>query len=289
MSDSSREPDALRVHRKAAKLDPSTKTSFRLWAKRSGGHLAKAFGEKIREPKQQRAGAAGGNGQTIGSVASSVPDSDCQQAGMHIPPSQSDAEDAAQFDSLIPEGDDEAERECLDGGRRSLSCHPEQGKVHTYCVKIVESMCQPGDDILPCLRLAPTCNIDVAAFAVPDFDAGSQTLDFNRFRICGIAHLTNCQAQKQAIAFCSCCEQGAQAWRAVVLHHHDAHFDGVCAELEILSSKCVHACAILDMCLASNGGIEGAIRASMSTRPGEAGIIHACASPCFMCVCMMGM
>ena len=190
MSDSSREPDALRANRKAAKLHPSTKTSFRHWAKRSGGHLAKAFGEKIREPKQQRAGAAGGNGQAIGSVASSVPDSDCQQAGMHIPPSQSDAEDAAQFDSLIPEGDDEAERECLDGGRRSLSCHPEQGKVHTYCVKIVESMCQPGDDILPCLRLAPTCNIDVAAFAVPDFDAGSQTLDFNRFRICGIAHLT---------------------------------------------------------------------------------------------------
>ena len=190
-----------------------------------------------------------------------------------------------QFHSLIPEGDDEAEREgldggrrslCLDGGRRSLSCHPEQGKVHTYCVKIVESMCQPGDDILPCLRLAPTCNIDVAAFAVPDFDAGSQTLDFNKFRICGIAYLTNSQAQKQAIAFCSCREQGAQAWRAVVLHHHEAHFDDVCGELESLSSKCVHACAILDMCLASNGGIEGAIRASMSTRPGEAGIIHAC-------------
>ena len=252
--------------------------------------MTKAFGEKIRQPKQKRAGAAGGTGQTNGSVASSVPDSDYQQAGMRIPPSQSDhAEDEAQFHSLIPEGDDEAERECLDGGRRSLSCHADQGKGHTYRVKIVESMCEAGDDILPCLRLAPTCNIDVAAFAVPDFDAGSQTLDFNKFRICGIAYLTNSQAQKQAIAFCSCREQGAQAWRAVVLHHHEAHFDDVCGELESLSSKCVHACAILDMCLASNGGIEGAIRASMSTRPGEAGIIHACASPCFMCVCMMGM
>ena len=170
-----------------------------------------------------------------------------------------------------------------------MSCHADQGKGHTYRVKIVESMCEAGDDILPCLRLAPTCNIDVAAFAVPDFDAGSQTLDFNKFRICGIAYLTNSQAQKQAIAFCSCREQGAQAWRAVVLHHHEAHFDDVCGELESLSSKCVHACAILDMCLASNEGIEGAIRASMSTRPGEAGIMHACASPCFMCVCMMGM
>jgi hypothetical protein len=290
MSDSSREPDALRANRKAAKLHPSTKTQYRHWAKRSGGQLAKAFGEKIRQPKQQRTGAAGGNGQTIGSFASSVPDSDYQQAGMHIPPSQSDhAEDEAQFHSLIPEGDDEAERECLDGGRRSLSCHADQGKGHTYRVKIVESMCEAGDDILPCLRLAPTCNIDVAAFAVPDFDAGSQTLDFNKFRICGIAYLTNSQAQKQAIAFCSCREQGAQAWRAVVLHHHEAHFDDVCGELESLSSKCVHACAILDMCLASNEGIEGDIRASMSTRPGEAGIMHACASPCFMCVCMMGM
>ncbi len=58
---------------------------------------------------------------------------------MHISPSQSDhAEDEAQFHSLIPEGDDEAERECLDGGRRSLSCHADQGKVHTYRVKIVE-------------------------------------------------------------------------------------------------------------------------------------------------------
>ena len=169
-----------------------------------------------------------------------------------------------------------------------MSCHADQGKVHTYRVKIVEHMCQAGDDILPCLRLAPTCNIEVAAFAVPDFEAGSQTLDWNKFRICGIAYLTNCQDQKQAIAFCSCCEQGSQAWRAVVLHHHDAHFDNVCGELGRLSSKCVHACAILDMCLASNGGIEGAIRASMSTRPGEAGIMHACASPCFMCVCMMG-
>ena len=282
MSDSSRAPDAHRANREAAKL-------FSAWAKRAGGHLAQAFAKK-RQPKQKRAGAAGGTDQTNGSVASSVPDSDDQQAGMHISPSQSDhAEDEAREHSLIPEGDDEAERECLDGGRRSLSCHADQGKGHTYRVKIVESMCEAGDDILPCLRLAPTCNIDVAAFAVPDFEAGSQTLDWNKFRICGIAYLTNCQDQKQAIAFCSCCEQGAQAWRAVVLHHHDAHFDDVCAELEILSSKCVHACAILDMCLASNGGIEGAIRASMSTRPGEAGIMHACASPCFMCVCMMGM
>jgi len=117
MSDSSRAPDAHRANREAAKL-------FSAWAKRAGGHLAQAFAKK-RQPKQKRAGAAGGTGQTNGSVASSVPDSYCQQAGMHIPPSQSDAEDAAQFDSLIPEGDDEAERECLDGGRRSLSCHAE--------------------------------------------------------------------------------------------------------------------------------------------------------------------
>ena len=281
MSDSSRAPDAHRANREAAKL-------FSAWAKRAGGHLAQAFAKK-RQPQQKRAGAAGGTDQTNGSVASSVPDSDDQQAGMHISPSQSDhAEDEAREHSLIP-GDDEAERECLDGGRRALSCHADQGKVNIYRVKMVQSMCEAGDDILPCLRLAPTCNKDVAAFAVPDFDAGSQTLDFNKFRICGIAYLTNSQAQKQAIAFCSCREQGAQAWRAVVLHHHEAHFDDVCGELESLSSKCVHACAILDMCLASNEGIEGAIRASMSTRPGEAGIMHACASPCFMCVCMMGM
>ena len=165
MSDSSREPDAHRANREAAKL-------FSAWAKRAGGHLAQAFAKK-RQPQQKRAGAAGGTDQTNGSVASSVPDSDDQQAGMHISPSQSDhAEDEAREHSLIPEGDDEAERECLDGGRRSLSCHAEQGKVHTDRVKIVEHMCQAGDDILPCLRLAPTCNIEVAAFAVPDFDAG---------------------------------------------------------------------------------------------------------------------
>jgi hypothetical protein len=66
-------------------------------------------------------------------------------AGMHISPSQSDhAEDEAREHSLIPEGDDEAERECLDGGRRALSCHADQGKVHTYRVKIVEHMWAEG-------------------------------------------------------------------------------------------------------------------------------------------------
>ena len=63
--------------------------------------MTKAFGEKIRQPKQKRAGAAGGTGQTNGSVASSVPDSDYQQAGMHIPPSQSDhAEDCTARSSM---------------------------------------------------------------------------------------------------------------------------------------------------------------------------------------------
>jgi len=100
---------------------------------------------------------------------------------------------------LIPQGDDEVE--CLDEGRRALSCHADQGKVNIYRVKMVQSMCEAGDDILPCLRLALTCNKDVAAFAVPDFDEGSETLDFSKFRICGIAYLTNCQAQKQAIVF----------------------------------------------------------------------------------------
>jgi hypothetical protein len=133
MSDSSREPDAHRANREAAKL-------FSAWAKRAGVHLAQAFAKKIRQPKQKRAGAAGGTDQTKGSVASSVPDSDDQQAGMHISPSQSDhAEDEAREHSLIPEGDDEAERECLDGGRRALSCHADQGKVHTYRVKIVDT------------------------------------------------------------------------------------------------------------------------------------------------------
>jgi hypothetical protein len=71
---------------------------------------------------------------------------------MHISPSQSDhAEDEAQLHRLIPEGDDEVE--CLDEGRRALSCHADQGKVHTYRVKIVQSMCEAGDDILPCLDL----------------------------------------------------------------------------------------------------------------------------------------
>ena len=77
---------------------------------------------------------------------------DYQQEGMHISPSESDhAEDEAQLHRLIPEGDDEVE--CLDEGRRALSCHADQGKVHTYRVKIVQSMCEAGDDILPCLDL----------------------------------------------------------------------------------------------------------------------------------------
>jgi hypothetical protein len=78
MSHSSREPDAHKAKREAAKLLKSAEKSFRRWAKRVGGHLATAFGESIQQPKPKRAGAAGGRGtgQTNGCVASSVLDSD---------------------------------------------------------------------------------------------------------------------------------------------------------------------------------------------------------------------
>ncbi len=47
---------------------------------------------------------------------------------------------------MIPQGDDEVE--CLDEGRRALSCHADQGKVNIYRVKMVQSMCEAGDDNL---------------------------------------------------------------------------------------------------------------------------------------------
>ena len=53
MSDSSSEPDAHKAKREAAKLLKSAEKSFRRWAKRAGGHLAKAFGEKIRQPSRR--------------------------------------------------------------------------------------------------------------------------------------------------------------------------------------------------------------------------------------------
>jgi hypothetical protein len=164
----------------------------------------------------------------------------------------------------------------------AASCHVDHGNVSRYRAQILQSMCAEGDDILPLLRAAATCSVDVAAFAVPEFHAGSQTLDLSKFRICGFAYLANSEGQKQAVCFCSCCEKGAQAWRAVVLHHHEAHFDNVCGELKSLSSKCVHACAILDICRASDSGLEGAIRSSMLIRPGDDGILHSLASSCVL-------
>ena len=300
MSDSSREQDVRKDKREAARLIKSAKTDFRHWTERSGSwkiQIVSLCGERNQHPEPKRAGVAAGRGtgQTKGCVASCVPDADLHPGddypaeGMHISPSQSDhAEDKARLQHLISKGDDELE--CLHEGTHALSCHADQGKVRFYRAQIVQSMCNAGDNILPFLRLAPTCNVDVAAFAVPEFDEGSQTLDFNKFRICVFAYLVNCEDQKQAIfIFCSCCEQGAQAWRAVDLHHHEAHLDNVCGELESLSSKCIHAWAILEMCLASDGGIEGSIRALMSMRPGDSCMVLSCASPCFVHLFTMGM
>jgi hypothetical protein len=46
MSDSSREPDAHRANREAAKLHPSTKTSFRHWARELEGTWRKHLGRR---------------------------------------------------------------------------------------------------------------------------------------------------------------------------------------------------------------------------------------------------
>ena len=277
MSGSTREQDARKAKRAAAKQLRSAEKDVRQWANRAGGVLAQVFGQKDQEPEPQRAraGAAAGrgSGQTSGPRASNLPSGDdYAQAGMH-------AEDAAPPFHSITEGD---EVEFQHEGSHAASCHVHHGNVSRYRAQIVQSMCEEGDDILPCLRAAATCSVDVAAFAVPEFHKGSQTLDFSKFRICGFAHLANSEGQQKAICFCSCCEQGAQAWRAVVLHHHEAHFDNVCGELESLSSKCVHACAILDICRASDSGLEGAIRSSMLIRPGDDGILHSLASSCVL-------
>ena len=202
--------------------------------------MAQVFGQKDQEaePKRARAGAAAGRGtgQTSGPRESNLPDN-YGLAGTHAdaPPTP--------FHS-ITEG---LEVEIQHEDSHAASCHVDHGNVSSYRAQILQSMCAEGDDILPLLRAAATCSVDVAAFAVPEFHANSQTLDFSKFRICGFAYLANSEGQKQAICFCSCYEQGAQAWRAVVLHHHEAHFDNVCGELESLSSKCVHTCAILDI------------------------------------------
>ena len=104
MSDSSREQDARKAKREAARLLKSAETDFRHWAKRSGGIFATVFGERTQHPEPKRAGAAAGRGtgQTKGCVASCVPDADLHPGddypdeGMHISPSQSDhAEDKA--------------------------------------------------------------------------------------------------------------------------------------------------------------------------------------------------
>jgi hypothetical protein len=158
--------------------------------------LAQVFGQKDQEaePQRARAGAAAGRGtgQTSGPRESNLPD-DYGQAGMH-------AEDAAPPFHSITEGD---EVEFQHEESHAASCHVDHGNVSRYRAQIVQSICEEGDDILPCLRSAATCSVDVAAFAVPEFHAGSQTLDFSKFRICGFAYLANSEGQKQAICFCS--------------------------------------------------------------------------------------
>jgi len=202
--------------------------------------MAQVFGQKDQEaePKRARAGAAAGRGtgQTSRPRESNLPDN-YGLAGTHAdaPPTP--------FHSSTEGLEVEIQHE----DSHAASCHVDHGNVSSYRAQILQSMCAEGDDILPLLRAAATCSVDVAAFAVPEFHAGSQTLDLSKFRICGFAYLANSEGQKQAVCFCSCCEKGAQAWRAVVLHHHEAHFDNVCGELESLSSKCVHTCAILDI------------------------------------------
>ena len=275
MSGSKRELDAGKANRAAAKQLRSAEKHFRQWANTFGGVMAQVFGQKDQEaePKRARAGAAAGRGtgQTSGPRESNLPDN-YGLAGTHAdaPPTP--------FHS-ITEG---LEVEIQHEDSHAASCHVDHGNVSSYRAQILQSMCAEGDDILPLLRAAATCSVDVAAFAVPEFHAGSQTLDLSKFRICGFAYLANSEGQKQAVCFCSCCEKGAQAWRAVVLHHHEAHFDNVCGELESLSSKCVHACAILDICRPSDSGLEGAIRSSMLIRPGDDGILHSLASSCVL-------
>ena len=274
MSGSTRELDAAKAKRAAAKQLRSAQKRFRQWANTAGGVMAQVFGQKDQEaePKRARAGAAAGRGtgQTSGPRESNLPD-DYGLAGMH-------ADAPPPFHSITEGLAVEFQHE----DSHAASCHVDHGNVSRYRAQILQSMCAEGDDILPLLRAAATCSVDVAAFAVPEFHAGSQTLDLSKFRICGFAYLANSEGQKQAVCFCSCCEKGAQAWRAVVLHHHEAHFDNVCVELESLSSKCVHACAILDICRASDSGLEGAIRSSMLIRPGDDGILHSLASSCVL-------
>ena len=62
MSDSSREQDARKAKREAARQLKSAETSFRHWAKRAGGSLAIAFGEKTQKPQPKGAGAEAGRG-----------------------------------------------------------------------------------------------------------------------------------------------------------------------------------------------------------------------------------
>jgi len=80
MSGSTREQDALKAKRAAAKQLRSAERDVRQWAKRAGGLLAQVFGQRDQEPEPQRAraGAAAGRGtgQRNGCVTSSVPDSD---------------------------------------------------------------------------------------------------------------------------------------------------------------------------------------------------------------------
>ncbi len=126
------------------------------------------------------------------------------------------------LEDALSQGDDELE--CLHEGTHALSCHADQGKVGIYRAQIVQSMSNAGDDILACLRLAPTCNVDVAAFALPEFDEGIQTpiflqekikgsiiLTLTNFEFVDLRILSTVKIRSKLFFFCSCCEQGAQA------------------------------------------------------------------------------
>jgi hypothetical protein len=78
MSGSTRELDAVKAKRAAAKQLRSAEKDFRQWANTVGGVLAQVFGQKDQEaePQRARAGAAAGRGtgQTSGPRESNLPD-----------------------------------------------------------------------------------------------------------------------------------------------------------------------------------------------------------------------
>ena len=140
--------------------------------------------------------------------------------------------------------------------------------VSTYRFAIAQAMCEAGADMPPPLHISPRCDIDTVAYALPEMDWIKGQLNFHKFIICGIANVAKNSTESIAVAYCSCCESGVQAWRAIELHHHESHLLNVWEHLSSVSSTCLHALTLLDMGQAADGGLQGLIREALSCRPG---------------------